>query len=128
MLEKEIIPQLINIHVITEQQQKMMDANPSYPLFTPAFDREGYSPAFFKRLWEEHRIAVLTYRKNMKEDDLRDEAEFKEMEVETRLGKTRMKLQEKDIVTGKCSMREVRRLSVDGHQTSIITTNKILTV
>ena len=31
------------------------------------FDREGYSPAFFRRMWDEHRIACVTYRKFPKE-------------------------------------------------------------
>jgi hypothetical protein len=128
MLEKEIIPQLLKIHTLTEEHQKKMEENPDYPLFTLAFDREGYSPVFFNQLWKEHRISVLTYRKNVKEEDVWEETEFEEMEVETRLGTTKMKLQEKETVISDCSMREVRRLSADGHQTSIITTNKILTI
>lgn len=27
------------------------------------FDREGYSPAFFKEMWQAHRIACITYHK-----------------------------------------------------------------
>jgi len=45
------------------------------PAFTLVFDREAYSPKFFESLWEE-RIAVITYRKNVKdqwaEDDFED--------------------------------------------------------
>lgn len=77
---------------------------------------------------EEHRVAVLTYRKNVKKEDAREESGFEEMKVESRLGRAGMKLEEKKIIIDKCSMREVRRLSPDGHQTGIITTNKILTV
>jgi hypothetical protein len=127
MLEKEIIPQLLKIHC-SEKQRIKMESNPDYPLFTPVFDLEGYSPAFFKRLWEGHRVAVLTYRKHVKEDDLWDEVEFQEVEVSTRLGTTGMKLREKETVISGYSMREVRRLSSSGHQTSIVTTNKILTL
>jgi hypothetical protein len=61
MLEKEIIPQLLKIHTITEEHKKKMKENPDYPLFTLVFDREGYSPVFFSQLWEKHRISVLTY-------------------------------------------------------------------
>jgi hypothetical protein len=64
----------------------------------------------------------------VKEDDLWDEVEFKETEVETRFGTTEMKLKEKETVISKYPMREIRRLSSNGHQTSIVTTNKILTV
>lgn len=68
MLETEIIPRLLEIHTPTPRQKQAMEENPQHPLFTLVFDREAYSPVFFKRLWEEHRIAVLTYRKNVKED------------------------------------------------------------
>ena len=30
------------------------------------FDREGYSPAFFKEMWTKHRIACITYYKHPK--------------------------------------------------------------
>jgi hypothetical protein len=128
MLDNEIIPQLLKIHYLTDEHREKMQEQPDYPRFTLAFDREGYSPAFFKRLWDEHRIAVLTYRKNVKKDDIWDQTEFQEMEVETHFGKTKMKLHEKTTTVSKYSMREIRRLSPDGHQTSIITTNKILTL
>jgi hypothetical protein len=125
MLENEIIPRLLELHTVSEEQQKKMDENPDYPLFTLVFDREAYSPALFKKLWEEHHIAVLTYRKNVK--DNWEESDFEEVEVDVRLGQTKMKLQEKEISLDNYSMREIRRLSSTGHQTSIITNNKILT-
>jgi len=28
---------------------------------------EAYSPSFFERIWEQHQVAVITYRKNVKE-------------------------------------------------------------
>jgi hypothetical protein len=68
MLEGEIIPQLLTMHTVTEEHQALMDANEDYPLFTLVFDREAYSPAFFKRVWDEHRIAILTYRKGVKDE------------------------------------------------------------
>jgi hypothetical protein len=126
MLETEIIPRLLELHVVSEEQQKRMDENPDYPLFTLVFDREAYSPALFKKLWNEHRIAVLTYRKNVKDDW--EEAEFEEVKVDVRLGETVMKLHEKETVLDGYCMREVRRLSSNGHQASIITNNRILTV
>lgn len=124
VLENEIIPRLIELHPVSEEQQMVMDENPDHPLFTLVFDREGYSPSFFKRLWETYRIAVLTYRKNVKDDW--QEADFEEMEVETRLGKSSMQLLEKEITADGCPMREIRRLCSDGHQTSIVTTNYVL--
>ena len=75
-----------------------------HPVFTLLFDREGYSPVFFKRLWDEHRIAVITYRKNGK--DSRDEALFSEQEVETNMGVSKIKLAEQETLLGGCSLRE----------------------
>lgn len=125
MLETEIVPRLLELHAVTPRRRELMEADPDYPLLTLVFDREGYSPAFFGRLWKEHRIAVLTYRKNVKEEW--KEAVFEEMQVETRLGSTTMNLHEQEIELDGCPMREVRRLTDTGHQTSIITTNRRLT-
>jgi hypothetical protein len=126
MLEDEIIPRLLELHTVSEDQMAKMSEDPDYPLFTLVFDREAYSPALFKRLWEKHHIAVLTYRKNVK--DQWEETDFEEVDVDVRLGKTQMKLHEKEITLDGYSMREVRRLTSSGHQTSIITNNKILTL
>jgi hypothetical protein len=126
MLETEIIPHLLELHTISEEQQKRMDENPDYPLFTLVFDREAYSPALFKRLWDTYRIAVLTYRKHVKDEW--KESDFEKVKVDVRLGETEMKLHEKEITLDGYPMREVRRLTPNGHQTSIITNNKILTM
>ena len=80
-----------------------------HPVFTLLFDREGYSPVFFKRLWDEHRIAVITYRKNGK--DSRDEALFSEQEVETNMGVSKIKLAEQETLLGGCSLREAMVVS-----------------
>ncbi|MCX6270621.1 MAG: hypothetical protein NTU44_05270, partial [Bacteroidetes bacterium] len=45
-----------------------------------------YSPEFFQSIWEKHRVAVITYRKNVK--DLWEEADFIELPIETELGTT----------------------------------------
>jgi hypothetical protein len=126
MLENEIVPRLLDLHTVSQEQQQKMDENPDYPLFTLVFDREAYSPALFKKLWDDHHIAVLTYRKNVKDD--REEAEFEEVNVDVRPGETKMKLHEKEVTLDDYSMREVRRLTSTGHQTSIITNNRILTI
>ena len=36
--------------------------------FVILFDREGYSPEFFKEMWQTHRIACITYHKYPKDD------------------------------------------------------------
>ena len=126
MLEEKIIPELIKLHKISEQQKIEMANNENCPLFTPVFDREAYSPAFFKRLWDTYRIAILTYRKNVKEQW--DETVFKETVVKTPQcpqENITMLLHEEDVIIEECSMREVRKLSDNGHQTSILTTNRV---
>ena len=126
MLEDEIIPHLMKLHTLSQEHQQKMDADPAYPRFTLVFDREAYSPALFKKLWDKYRIAVLTYRKHVK--DQWEEADFEDVTVDVRLGETKMKLHEKEVTLDGYSMREVRRLTSSGHQTSIITNNKFLTL
>ena len=128
MLTEEIVPQLLQLHPVSEEHKQRMEADEDVPLFTLVFDREGYSPEFFHNLWIKYRIAVITYRKYAKDDW--DEAQFEEYSVPTTFEDEQMKLHEKEFVSkdGKYKMREVRRLCKDGHQTSIVTTNRILSI
>jgi hypothetical protein len=128
ILTDEIVPQLLKLHPVSEEHKQLMKTDPDVPLFTLVFDREGYSPKFFTELWKNHRIAVITYRKNV--TDLWDESLFEKQTVPTMIGNEQMMLHEQQFSTadGKYSMREVRKLNGDGHQTSIITTNKKLKI
>ena len=128
MLTDEIIPQLIELHPVSPEHKQRMENNNDEPLFTLVFDREAYSPKFFHDLWEKYKIAVITYRKNVK--DKWDEASFTEYSVPATFEEEKMKLHEQNFTTkdGKYQMREVRKLNKDGHQTSIVTTNKILSI
>jgi len=124
MLDKEIIPQLK--HQVKDRVSKeMLERDSSLAIFTVVFDREGYSPEFFGKLWQE-RIAVITYRKNVK--DQWDENDFKEYRINVDGVETEMLLCEKQIELDGVKMREVRRLAESRHQTSIITTNKKLSL
>jgi hypothetical protein len=124
MPENGIIPRIVELHPLSEEHKAMMEENPNYPRFTLVFDREGYSHAFFRRLWEERRIAIITYRKNVK--DKWRETDFKETKVETFAGTARMKLSEQELTLEGYPVREVRKISDTGRQTSIVTTNKII--
>lgn len=124
-LAEEIVPELNTLTQLRISQEEL-DSDADLPRYTLTFDREGYSPEFFKDLWQNHRVAVLTYRKNVK--DLWDGAEFTNYEVETELGKTIMRLHEKQLEINGLKMREIRKLSSDGHQTSVITTNGKLSI
>ena len=125
MIESEIVPQLLKLHSVSPEHQQRMKECAEVPLFTLVFDREARSPDFFAGLWDQHRIAVITYRKNVK--DKWDESLFKEYPVKTTMGEVKMKLHEKKLDASKCLMREVRKLGNDQHQTSIVTTNPVIT-
>jgi hypothetical protein len=97
---------------------------PSEPHFTLVFDREAYEPLWFIKLWEEHRVAVISYRKNVKEKW--DDKLFNKSDMEFNNNIVTMQLCEMgSLIQGKW-FREVRKLSQSGHQTAIITTHPSL--
>lgn len=120
----KILPELLE-NVALKVTDEQLEADPDLPRFTLVFDREAYSPKFFGKLWAQHRVAVLTYRKNVK--DKWEEDDFTEHEIELDSNKIKMELCEKNIELDKVKLREVRKKNSDSHQTSIITTNKKLT-
>ena len=95
------------------------------PRFIIVFDREVYEPKFFKWLWETYRIAVITYRKHVK--DKWSESSFSKHDVEV-IGKQQpMLLGECQLELDGVVLREIRKLSDSGHQTSVLTTNRQIT-
>jgi hypothetical protein len=124
MLSLEIVPQIYE-QVSNHISKETLEADPDLPLFTIIFDREGYYPKYFQELWQK-RIAVITYRKNV--TDKWDEDAFEDHEVEVEGDKIEMKLCEKQIELDGVPMREIRKLNNDGHQSSVITTNKKLSI
>jgi hypothetical protein len=87
---------------------------------TIAFDREGWSPKLFAK-WKEEDFDVLSYRKG-KQSRWHGKA-FADVagtvggeKVKYRLAERRVKL------SNGLSVREIRRLTDDGHQTAVITT------
>lgn len=119
-IEHQIIPQL--------QETSLLSAKTSddgqQPRCTFIFDREAYEPAFFARLWREHKIAVITYRKNVK--DIWLENGFKSTTVTVLQQTINMHLCEMETELGGYPFREIRRRSESGHQTSIVTTHPTL--
>ncbi len=123
-IENDIVPRLLQD--VPRQPSKEELASDTYcARFTLLFDREGYSPAFFKKMWQTHRIACITYHKHPKEDW--PENEFVETEVNLPGGETvMMRLAERGSWVGSKSdgmwMREIRKFKSNGHQTSLIST------
>ncbi len=125
VIEEQIVPRLLQDtkDMVTQQQ---LDDNPLLPRFILFFDREAYDVPFFIRLWQLYRIAIVTYRKNVK--DTWPEENFKPIETEVINNKKTMLLCEKPVELDGHTFREVRKLNEGGHQTSIITTNPMLTL
>ena len=125
-LRTDIVPRLLD-DVPGQPSDEELEDDPYRERFTIIFDREGYSPVFFKEMWEEHRIACTTYHKFPKEDW--PEARFVETEVEMPTQeRLTMKLAEMGSWIGDKKnglwVREVRKLCKDGHQTSLISSAK----
>lgn len=75
-IEQYIIPQLQQT-LLLPSAGEAKEERP--PVCTFVFDREAYEPAFFARLWNQYHIAILTYRKNVK--DIWGETLFKTINV-----------------------------------------------
>ena len=99
-----------------------LPANAGEPVFTLVFNREAYEPAWFKKLWDQYHIAVISYRKNV--TDKWDEMLFHN--VETQVFNVTMLLCKMGTQINGIWFREVRKLYEDGHQTSIIATHPSL--
>ena len=89
---------------------------------TIAFDREGWSPKLFAQ-WKEQGFDILTYRKG-EQSRWRDDsfATVKGMVGNERVA-YRLAEREARLSNG-LRVREIRRLTDDGHQTAVITTNE----
>ncbi len=123
-LRSDIVPRLLQ-DVPRQPTDDELEHDPLLARFSLVFDREGYSPAFFKSMWREHRIACMTYHKYPRED-WRGE-EFHPCRVAMPNGEDiTMHLAERGSLIGsgkdKLWLREIRKLTGTGHQTSIITT------
>lgn len=123
MITTKILPELFENVAIKVSEQEL-EANPELPRFTLVFDREVSSPKFFGELWTKYRVAVVTYKKNVK--DKWPATDFEEHIAEIDANEVKMKLCEKNIEMDGVSMREIRKENTDQHQTSIITTNMML--
>lgn len=124
VLREKIVPELL-CDVPNQPSEEELSKNPYLYRFGIVFDREGYSPAFFKELWND-RIVCYTYRKYAQEEW--SGSEFKETESVFANGETvRIKLAERGVYfkSQKIWFREIRKLTDSGHQTALLTTDYI---
>ena len=122
ILRDNIVPRLLK-DVPAQASDLELIHNPFLCRFVLVFDREGYSPAFFGEMWEKHRIACMTYHKFPGKPW--PEEWFKKCEELMPQGEqVTMNLAEMGSLVGTGEkavwMREVRKLTDSGHQTSII--------
>lgn len=122
ILKNEIVPRLLE-EVPHQPSAEELVKNGYKSRFSIIFDREAYSPSFIKELWENHRISCYTYHKYPKGDW--PLGEFKDRIVRLHNGEEiNMKLAERGTFIGKqLWVREIRKLTDTGHQTSIISTD-----
>ncbi len=123
-LRNDIVPRLLK-EVPGQPSKKEIEIDINLHRFIIVFDREGYSPEFFKEMWTQHRIACITYNKYPGEDW--EENEFKKTKVKLVGGEiTSMDLAKKEKIIGtkeaKIKVDEIRKLTKNKHQTSIIST------
>jgi transposase len=124
VLRADIVPRLL-AEVPAQPTEPELQADPWLSRFILVFDREGYSPGFFSQMWRDHRIACLSYHKYP--GDPWPEEWFADYEAVMPHGEViNMKLCEMGSRVGSGSdmiwVREVRKLTESGHQTSIIST------
>jgi hypothetical protein len=106
MLRREILPEVRRL--VGERQ------------VTLVFDREGYSPKFFREVYQQ-RFDVLTYRKGTYA--AWPEAEFRGVTSTVDGRDVEYTLAERTVEVLKgFPMREIRRRCANGHQTAILTT------
>jgi len=93
---------------------------------TIAFDREGWSPKLFAK-WKNQKFDVLTYRKG--EQSTWQKRFFHAVEGDVDGNAVTYSLAERRVtLSNGLRVREIRRRSENGHQTSIITTNDTLSL
>lgn len=120
-LKDDIIPQL-KLMVPNQPSEEMLKENPNLHSLTLVFDREGYSPDLFLEL-KKQRIACISYHKHP--DAAWPQEEFSEQQIEIlERGPVLVKLAER----GTCLrnglwVRECRKVTEDGHQTSVLATD-----
>jgi len=123
-LRSDIVPRLL-ADVPGQPTAEELQADRYRARFVIVFDREGYSPEFFKEMWRTHRIACITYHKYPGDDWPVEE--FAEVETMLPNGEVvSIKLAERGTWIGNRKsglwVREVRKLTTSGHQVSLIST------
>ncbi len=123
VLKNDIVPRL-ELEVPNQPTKEELKENKYLHRFIIVFDREGYSPDFMELL-KEKRIACITYNKYPAEDW--SESEFINCKPKLVNGEiVDMKLAERGtLLSNGLWVREIRKLTDDKHQTSVIATDYV---
>lgn len=121
-LRSDLVPWLETHAPVAAELQARLQTDPLQHRFTLVFDREGYSPEFFSEM-KQRRIAILRYHKFPGQDWPAEE--FSTCRVPLAGGEVvPMKLAERGSrLANGLWVREIRKLSETGRQTSILSTN-----
>ena len=124
-LEQDVLPALEALGLPGPAAPDLTADPEAEPALTLVFDREGWSPALFRRL-ARRGIAVITWRKGGKGEDW-PEAEFRTVETVIRGpggGRAvKVRLAERRLApAGGPEMREIRRLLDGGRQMPLVAT------
>lgn len=124
VLRNDIVPRLLQ-DVPAQPGEEELAADPHLCRFVLVFDREGYSPGFFQKMWNDHRIACITYHKHPV--GKWSESEFVERGVTLSNGEeVKMKLAERGSLIGSGKdaiwLKEIRKLDSLGKQISLVGT------
>jgi len=121
VLEEQIVPRLLK-EVPGQPSEQRLAADPRLARLTLIFDRAGYSPEFFERMWA-LRIAVITYHK-FPEGQWEDR-EFIPQKVRLINGEeVELPLAERGVrLSNGLWVREIRQRDENGHQTAILATD-----
>jgi predicted nucleic acid-binding Zn-ribbon protein len=121
-IQNDIVPRLL-ADVPGQPTKQQLHDDPHLHRFVMLFDREGYSPKFFREMWQTHRIACITYHKYPQ--DAWAESEFRDTQLTLPNGaQVSLLLAERGSWIGSRQeglwVREIRKLTESGHQTSLI--------
>jgi hypothetical protein len=119
-IKQEIFPRLLK-EVPNQPTEEELKDDKYLSRFTIVFDREGYSPDFFKWL-KEKRVAILSYHKFPGQDWPLEE--FGKRTITHANGeKSDVFLAERGLrLSNGLWVREIRKLNPGGHQTSVLST------
>jgi transposase len=124
VLRADIVPRLLR-DVPSQPSPEALAQDPRLCRFVLVFDREGYSPEFFRQMWQEHRIGCISYHKHPRGEWPTEWFEPQSISLPSgeRLS---MDLAEMGSLVGSGPqatwMREIRKRTSGGHQVSLIST------